>query len=454
MFPPCCLCGQWRKRAGGESPFFAYCRDAAGSYIIIIPIRLSAYTSIVQASTPWIVSYECLIRLLRAEALFFQQDDGCTVTTRTHLGGRIRAHDGEGGFEYNPQSIGRTASMFSVTQSLGARAHVAAPCSSSSSPSAIIHRRRATTTAAAMGSTSTTTSSSPCILVRASSHVSSRTRQRRQGASPTTAETFVAPSFVGALRRFRVLASAADDDSSSAPSSSYTLPGEPSYPGLYCDWSVTPEDKVEVWSYRACLSAVAVSCLVCSSSLVLGDAVEGALQPAYFLGAGGLGVALYLIHMYVDPIKKAMQAMWAVGFAGSVGIAAVTGEAVPSYVVHHPIAVWAVGPMFAALTGVAFKEGMCYGKAECAALFFVIPITLLGHLSGFAGEGTEKAFVAAWCVLITIFAGRKYTQAVKDDIGDKSVFIFNALSEAERGEWMMRARQRDPARFARMMGEE
>jgi len=44
------------------------------------------------------------------------------------------------------------------------------------------------------------------------------------------------------------------------------VPGSPSYPGLYCDWSVTGEDEVEVWSYRACLSAVAVSCLVCSSA--------------------------------------------------------------------------------------------------------------------------------------------------------------------------------------------
>jgi hypothetical protein len=52
---------------------------------------------------------------------------------------------------------------------------------------------------------------------------------------------------------------------SSSSSSSYTVPGEVSFPGMYCDWSVTGEDKVEVWSYRACLSAVAVSCLVCSS---------------------------------------------------------------------------------------------------------------------------------------------------------------------------------------------
>jgi hypothetical protein len=30
--------------------------------------------------------------------------------------------------------------------------------------------------------------------------------------------------------------------------------------------------------------------------------------------------------MYVDPIKKAMQLMWATGFAGSLGIALTTGR--------------------------------------------------------------------------------------------------------------------------------
>jgi|EP00982_Pelagococcus_subviridis_P011903 uncharacterized integral membrane protein len=97
--------------------------------------------------------------------------------------------------------------------------------------------------------------------------------------------------------------------------------------------------------------------------------------------------------MYVDPIKKAMQAMWLAGFIGSVGIAATHPDvSVPAFVATHPAAVWLVGPMFAALTGVAFKEGMCYGKAECAALFFVVPATLLGHLTG-VGSG---AFSLHW----------------------------------------------------------
>ena len=37
-----------------------------------------------------------------------------------------------------------------------------------------------------------------------------------------------------------------------------------------------------------------------------------------------------------------------------------------------------MGPLFAAVTGVAFKEGVCYGKPECVVLFFLTPALLLG----------------------------------------------------------------------------
>jgi hypothetical protein len=52
-------------------------------------------------------------------------------------------------------------------------------------------------------------------------------------------------------------------------------------------------------------------------------------------------------------------------------------------VISNPSLVWGVGPLFAALTGIAFKEGMCYGRAEAAVLFFVTPALLLVHLSRF-----------------------------------------------------------------------
>lgn len=59
------------------------------------------------------------------------------------------------------------------------------------------------------------------------------------------------------------------------------------------------------------------------------------------------------------------------------------------YVASHPSAVWFVGPFFAAVTGVAFKEGVCYGKPECAVLFFITPALLLGGPS----QSLETLFV-------------------------------------------------------------
>ncbi|KAH7421235.1 hypothetical protein KP509_13G047300 [Ceratopteris richardii] len=34
--------------------------------------------------------------------------------------------------------------------------------------------------------------------------------------------------------------------------------------------------------------------------------------------------------------------------------------------------------------------------------------------------------------LYSIFTARKFSQPIKDDLGDKSIFMFNALSEEEK----------------------
>jgi hypothetical protein len=43
---------------------------------------------------------------------------------------------------------------------------------------------------------------------------------------------------------------------------------------------------------------------------------------------------------------------------------------------------------------------------------------------------------------------------VKDDIGDKSVFIWNAMTEVEQGEWLKVTRELDPSRYARLIQEQ
>lgn len=39
-------------------------------------------------------------------------------------------------------------------------------------------------------------------------------------------------------------------------------------------------------------------------------------------------------------------------------------------------------PAHAAHTGIAFKEGFCYNKAEAGGLFGVVPLLMGGHLLG------------------------------------------------------------------------
>ena len=136
-----------------------------------------------------------------------------------------------------------------------------------------------------------------------------------------------------------------------------------------------------------------------------------------------------------------LQLFWLTGVVGgSYLLLSSVPEAVslPAYVAEHREAVWLVGPSFAALTGLTFKEGVCYGKGEAFALTLAIPAWLLLHLCGLGGEQFEvdRVFAAVVAVLLVIFAGRKYTQPLKDDIGDGSVFKFQKMSPDEQGAFL------------------
>ncbi|CAD6335103.1 unnamed protein product [Miscanthus lutarioriparius] len=170
------------------------------------------------------------------------------------------------------------------------------------------------------------------------------------------------------------------------------------YNGAYGPWTVEDSDVREVLLYRSGLVTAAASFVAAASAAFLPEgnpaAGAGADDLLYAAGASGLGLSLLLIHIYVTPIKRFLQALWAVGVLGSVGTYLVAArpldEGLVQYVLDHPAALWFVGPTFAALTGLVFKEGLCYGKLEAGILTFVIPGLLLGHLSGLMDSGSLK----------------------------------------------------------------
>ncbi|KAL1344617.1 uncharacterized protein [Arachis hypogaea] len=184
------------------------------------------------------------------------------------------------------------------------------------------------------------------------------------------------------------------------------------YEGIYGPWTIESSDVREVILYRSGLVTAATSFVIAASA-------------AFFPDSSSLSA-----------IKRILQTLWVLGVIGSatvyINFAQPANESLTQYVLENPSAVWLVGPLFAAMTGLVFKEGLCYGKLEAGVLTFVIPILLLGHLFGLMDDGPKLFLLASWMTLFVIFAGRKFTQPIKDDIGDKSVFMFNSLEQDEK----------------------
>lgn len=127
---------------------------------------------------------------------------------------------------------------------------------------------------------------------------------------------------------------------------------------------------LQVILYRAGLVTAATSFVIASSvaffpdNSSLSDTLKQNLDVLYALGGGGLGLSLVLIHIYVTAIKRTLQALWVLGVAGSLvtylKLAQPAGDSLVQYVVDNPSAVWFIGPLYVALTGLVFKEGIKY----------------------------------------------------------------------------------------------
>ncbi|CAF1928498.1 hypothetical protein HID58_066090 [Brassica napus] len=51
---------------------------------------------------------------------------------------------------------------------------------------------------------------------------------------------------------------------------------------------------------------------------------------------------------------------------------------------------------------------------------------------GLMNDEAKLVSLGTWMALFVVFTGRKFTQPIKDDIGDKSVSMFMALPEDEK----------------------
>jgi uncharacterized integral membrane protein len=84
----------------------------------------------------------------------------------------------------------------------------------------------------------------------------------------------------------------------------------------------------------------------------------------------------------------------------------------------------AIGPLFAALAGIGFKEFFCFRRPEAIGLTFLLPIALLGHLSGLINGSAAISLMTIASALLVLLALRKFGMEAAADVGDKSVFAY------------------------------
>ncbi|MEO0926477.1 MAG: DUF2301 domain-containing membrane protein [Cyanobacteria bacterium J06643_13] len=197
------------------------------------------------------------------------------------------------------------------------------------------------------------------------------------------------------------------------------------YQGQFGAYTITKRDRLEVIIYRAGLVLAAASFAIASNLFFAqGRAALPAITPLYVVFSLGLGVSLYFIHIYLKALHRTLQAFWLIGTVATVAIALSSHEPLALYIYNHPLTLLGTGFTFAALTGIFFKEAFCFNRLETKILTPIVPLLLLGHLTGILPIEVEQALLGAWSIGFSIFAIRKMTQEIDPDIGDKSVFAY------------------------------
>ncbi len=199
------------------------------------------------------------------------------------------------------------------------------------------------------------------------------------------------------------------------------------YQGQFGEFTITNSDRQGVVIYRAGLM-VAALCFAAGVALVVGQGgdrtVLHLLSLLYTVFLLALGVSLLTIHIYMGVLHRALQVCWLVGVGAAIAVSHGDPDPFVLTVYQHPLTLLGVGFTFVALTGIFFKEAVCFNRLETKFLTPLVPVLLLGHLTGILPLTVERGLLVAWAGLMLIFAVRKVIQPLPPDIGDKSVFEY------------------------------
>ena len=211
---------------------------------------------------------------------------------------------------------------------------------------------------------------------------------------------------------------------------SYFQPSN-SIKGVYGDFIVTSSDKKEVLFYR-------LSILFCGLFFLIGITqwfTNGSNQIwIWLLGMSlSIGLSLKWIHIYLRPLHQTLIIFWLIGCMGFVVIAYYFGITNIIYGIReNPRLILLIGPLFAALTGIGFKEFFCFRRIEAIGITIFIPLALIGYLTELANERFTFAMLLVSSLLLVLMGIRKFNLPAEADVGDKSVFNFLELQRKSK----------------------
>ncbi len=198
---------------------------------------------------------------------------------------------------------------------------------------------------------------------------------------------------------------------------------EPEFEGVYGRYRITMSDKAEVKRYR-------ISVFICGISFFAGIfhwIIIGASFTWFWLlfMAISLGLALQWIHIYIRVLHNVLKILWALGSIGFLILAFnVSPDLILPSLAKEAKLTLLIGPLFAALTGLGFKEFFCFQRTEAIGLTLLIPIALIGHITEILNSTSVISLLAISSILLVILAVRKFGMDASYDVGDKSVFDY------------------------------
>jgi uncharacterized integral membrane protein len=208
---------------------------------------------------------------------------------------------------------------------------------------------------------------------------------------------------------------------------------DPVFEGVYGPFSIDARDRREVLSYRlALLLAAAAQLGLLAQWQWWGSAL---IWPWLVLLAAGIGLALHWIHIYLRPLHQALQLLWLLGCLGFLALAATHGPpGMGAAMREQRLWVLAIGPLFAALAGIGFKEFFCFRRPEAVGVTLLLPAALLGYLGGLLPGEAALNLMALEAALLLVLCVRKLPMPAAADVGDKSVFAhLEALRQQRHG---------------------